>query len=178
MRRILIIGSAGAGKSVLSQWLGAALGLPVIHLDAHYWKPGWVPSENQDWKDGVMDLIQGDRWIMDGNYGGTIETRVAAADTVIFLALPRLVCLYRAVKRSVRDWGGSRPDLGDGCKEKLPDWEFLKWIWTYPEQRTPKILAMLEGHREVKRVVVLQSAREVCWFMEQVTSSSTEASEG
>ena len=123
MQRVLIIGSAGAGKTTLSVELGAVLGLPVVHLDAHYWRPGWVPSDDQHWKDTVASMVQNDHWIMDGNYGGTMDMRVAAADTVVFLALPRIVCLYRVMIRALRYWNRPRPDLNDGCPEQLPDWE-------------------------------------------------------
>ena len=164
MQRIMIIGSAGAGKTTLSVKLGEILQLPVIHLDAHYWKPGWTRSNDDEWKEKLDQLIQGERWILDGNYGGTMDMRVAAADTVVFLDLPRSVCLYRVFKRIFQYLGRTRPDLADGCLEQLPDLEFLRWIWTYPELRAPKVLSMLASHAD-KTTVVLRSTRDVERFL-------------
>ncbi len=176
MQRVVIIGSAGTGKTRLSVELGTVLGLPVVHLDTHYWKPGWVQSDPEDWKATVTRLLQKPQWIMDGNYGGTMDMRVAAADTVVFLSIPRVVCLYRVVLRSLRHWRQTRPDLNEGCPEQLPDWEFLKWIWTYPKSKTPKIMAMLESHKDDKTVVILRSSREVKQFMTRVQGAETNVS--
>ena len=95
MRRVLVIGSCGAGKSTFSRRLHKLTGLPLLHLDRHYWKPGWVESEVDEWKAKVEELIAGDEWIIDGNYGGTMEMRMRRADTVIWLDLPRYLCTYR-----------------------------------------------------------------------------------
>jgi adenylate kinase family enzyme len=170
----MIIGSAGAGKTTLAVKLGEILQLSVIHLDAHFWKPGWTPSDADDWKEKVEQLIQGECWIMDGNYGGTMEVRIAAADTVVFLDFSRVVCLYRVLKRSLRHRGNRRPDLGDGCPEQLPDWEFLRWIWNYPGSRTPKVLSMLAAQAN-KTTVVLRSPRDVDRFL--IVSRTTSQAE-
>ncbi|MEM6646980.1 MAG: hypothetical protein AAF730_12090 [Bacteroidota bacterium] len=86
MRRVIIIGSGGSGKSTLAKRLGEQLSLPVIHLDAHYWNPGWVETPPDAWAAKVDTLIKGEAWVMDGNYGGTMDARIARADTVIFLS--------------------------------------------------------------------------------------------
>ncbi len=165
MRKVLVIGSAGAGKSTLATQLGAALGLPVVHLDAHFWQPGWRETPRDEWAQRVADLLGRDRWVMDGNYGGTLAARVEAADTIILLALPRLQCLYRVVRRSVLGWGRARPDLNPGCPEQLPDWAFLRWIWSYPDVKLPAVLALLREQEARKRVVILRSSAEVRRFL-------------
>ena len=96
---------------------------------------------------------------MDGNYGGTLDVRLAAADTVIFLDLPRALCVARALGRALRYWGRSRPDMAAGCPEKL-DLKFLRWIWQYPRRNRPVILEKL-SRLEGKRVLRLQSAGAV-----------------
>ena len=83
MRRILILGCSGAGKTHLAQRLASIRGLPVIHLDQHFWRPNWVEPDKAEWADQVEQLIQGPAWIMDGNYGGTLPARLMSADTVI-----------------------------------------------------------------------------------------------
>jgi adenylate kinase family enzyme len=95
MRRIMVIGSGGAGKSIFSRRLGDVLGIEVIHLDRLHWKPGWAETPKGEWAELVGQLVRGDEWIIDGNYGGTLEVRLGACDTVIFLDLPR-----RATRRS------------------------------------------------------------------------------
>jgi len=106
MRRVLVIGSGGAGKSTFARRLAQCAGLPLIHLDAIYWKPGWLETPKEEWTQVVESLLAGERWVMDGNYGGTLEQRLASCDTVVFLDLPRSLCLWRAAVRWVRFRGG------------------------------------------------------------------------
>ena len=165
MRRVLIIGSGGAGKSTVATALGARLGLPVIHLDAHYWHAGWVGTPSDEWHRRVAALVAGDVWIMDGNYGGTMDQRLAACDTVIFLDLPRTLCLWRIVRRALRYAGRARPDMTPGCPERLT-WEFAWWVWTYPSRRRPGILERLATLPSATRVVRLASVREVAALLD------------
>ena len=160
MRRVLVIGSGGAGKSTLATQLGGITGLPVIHLDAHYWRTGWVPTPETEWRSRVESLVAGEFWIMDGNYGGTLERRLARADTVVFLDLPRWRCLTRVLTRWLRFRGRSRPSLAPGCPERLR-WEFVKWIWGYRGRRRASILKRLESLGPGQRAVILRSPGDV-----------------
>ncbi len=86
MRRVMIIGSGGSGKSTLARQLGKILNIEVFHLDAIHWKPGWVETPLDEWKAIIDELTKKETWIIDGNYGDcTMETRIQAADTIIFL---------------------------------------------------------------------------------------------
>jgi Adenylate kinase and related kinases len=164
VRRVLVIGSGGAGKSAFAQRLGGRTGLPVIHLDARYWRAGWVPTPRDEWQDVVRELAARETWVMDGNYGGTLDARLAACDTVIFLDLPRLVCLWRVVRRWARYRGRARPDMAPGCNEQL-SLEFLRWIWSYPTEKRPAILRRLAALNAGQRAVVLRSAADVERFL-------------
>jgi adenylate kinase family enzyme len=170
MRRVMLIGSGGAGKSTLAVRLGARLGLPVVHLDARHWHPGWVPTPDAEWRREVAALAAGPAWIMDGNYGGTLDLRLAAADTVVFLDLPRRVCLWRVLTRTARHVGRSRADMGAGCPERLDRayLEFLRWVWSYPAARRPGVLRRLAALPPTTRVVRLRSQRAVdAWLAAQ-----------
>jgi adenylate kinase family enzyme len=164
MRKVLVIGSSGAGKSTFARRLGERTGLPVIHLDTLYWRAGWVATPPGEFDPAVDALLAHDRWIIDGNYSRTLERRLAACDTVIFLDPPRRVCLWRALKRQVRYLGRARPDMAPGCRERLT-WEFVRWIWTYPRLRRPKILGMLREREGDREVVILRSSADVERFL-------------
>ena len=164
MRRVLVIGSGGAGKSTFAVALGERLGLPVIHLDAHFWHAGWVETPKAEWRERVAQLAARDAWVMDGNYGGTLPQRLAACDAVMFLDLPRLVCTWRVIKRVIRYYGRSRPDLAPGCPEQF-SWAFLWWVWTYRSRRRPDVLRRLCELPATTRVEILRSPREVQAFL-------------
>jgi adenylate kinase family enzyme len=166
MKRVLVIGSGGAGKSTFSRRLGARLGLEVIHLDVEHWRPGWVEPPKEEWRGTVEELCARESWVMDGNYSGTLEPRLAACDTVVFLDLPRVVCVWRVFKRWLLYRGVSRPDTAEGCHEQL-NVEFLLWVWNYSKRSRPKVLALLEQYGEGKRIAHLRSSAEVERFLEQ-----------
>lgn len=159
-----MIGSGGAGKSTFARRLGERLGLEVIHLDKVYWRAGWVEPPKDEWRRKVEELLGGEAWVMDGNYSGTLGVRLAACDTVVFLDLPRLVCLWRVLKRALTYRGASRPDMAEGCQERV-NAEFLLWVWNYRKRSRPKVLALLQEQAHTKRVVRLRSAAEVERFL-------------
>jgi adenylate kinase family enzyme len=164
MRKVLVIGSGGAGKSTFAAKLSRRTGLPLIHLDSLYWRPGWIETSAAEWDQTIEHLLGRDTWIMDGNYGRTLERRLAACDTVIFLDLPRLLCLQRIIRRRLQFHGRSRPDMREGCPERL-SWEYIQWVWAYPERHRPGILARLAALEPEKQIVVLRSTGEVERFL-------------
>lgn len=171
MKRVLVVGSGGAGKSAFARRLASELDLPLIHLDAHYWLPNWTEPPKNAWSTTVARLLSEDAWVMDGNYGGTLERRIAACDTVVFLDMPRLLCLWRVLRRWWLYRGRVRPDVGaEGCKERL-DLSFVWWILTYPGTRRPALMRQLDAMRGAKRVVVLSSKREVEGFLGSLSES-------
>ena len=167
MKRIAIIGCGGGGKSTLARQLGEILGIEVFHLDRLHWKPGWVETPKDEWRGIVEDLVKGESWIIDGNYGGTIDIRLDAADTIICLDLPRWINMWRIVKRRFQYLGRQRPDIGPGCPEKIEP-EFFRWVWTFPRERRPTLLRKMEQYAEQKQVVVLHSPREVRRFVDRL----------
>ena len=163
MRKVLVIGSGGAGKSTFARRLGELIEVEVIHLDSIYWSPGWVEMPKAEWQRAVENLLNRNVWIMDGNYSGTLEMRFEACDTVVFLDMSRLLCLWRVLKRAVLYRDERRPDITEGCPERL-NWEFIRWVWQYPKRTRPKIIKLLETSARRKQVIWLRSRAEVKRF--------------
>ena len=174
MRRVAIIGSGGAGKSTLARKLGEITGLPVVHLDREYWRPGWTETPKPEWRARVEQLVRGEEWIIDGNFGGTMEIRLAAADTVVLLDFPRTLCMYRAIRRAVTYQNRTRPDMGPGCTEKV-DIEFIRWIWQFPGKTLATIEERLAKLGPDAELVRLHSPNEVEAFLSEVRTKFTEA---
>ena len=168
IQRIVIVGSSGAGKSTLARDLGQRLNLPVIHLDKHYWKPGWVGTPAPIWQEKVSELTQGEQWIIDGNYRDTLDVRLQAADAVVFLDLPRWICACQAIKRRIEYRNKPRPDMAPGCQETLfkPDFpEFLVRIWDYPNRAKPDVEKRLLDLDPRTRIIRLTSHNKTAQFL-------------
>ncbi len=166
LNRIMVIGCCGAGKSTLSQQLHTLTGLPLIHLDQYYWKPGWVESEPSVWNAQVRELAMQEQWIIDGNYGGTLEIRLARADMVIFLDRSRWLCTYRILKRTFFSFGKKRTDMAIACEERF-DWEFLVYTFTFWNRKRPALLAKLAAWKHKTSVVRLRNDQEMNQFLHQ-----------
>lgn len=155
--RILIVGPSGAGKTQLALELGRLLALPVVHLDAHRWQPGWVALSDEEWQPVVAELTQAPAWIMDGTYEGSLDVRIPAADAVIVLEAGRLTCFSGLVRRRILERKRVRPDAPPG--QRL-DRAFLRYVWRYPGVTRPLLLARLREHADGKTVVFLRGRRE------------------
>jgi adenylate kinase family enzyme len=164
MRRVLVIGSGGSGKSTFSTRLGELLNLEVHHLDKLFWHAGWVETPRDEWLKIVTKLIERDSWIVDGNFSGTLEVRIQKCDTVIFLDVSRWLCLWRIIMRALRFRDGTRPDMAEGCRERL-NAEFIAWVWNYPRRSKPKVVKLLAEHSEGKKIVWLRTRAEVKEFL-------------
>ena len=168
MQRVLIVGNSGGGKSTLARRLGEKLGLPVVHLDVLYWKPGWVESDDAPFRADVAQALQGPAWICDGNFSSNWDIRMPLADTIVWITQPRLVCLARAIWRVVAYRGRrTRPDMAAGCAEKF-DLEFYRYIWTYDAKVAPRLDAALQTYGAHTRCVRLRSDREIARFLASV----------
>ncbi|MBA3747504.1 MAG: DNA topology modulation protein FlaR [Solirubrobacterales bacterium] len=154
MERIAVIGCSGNGKSTFATRLGDRLDIPVIHLDARYWQPGWVQMPRPQWRELQYELVAGDRWIIDGNYGATLDIRLAAADTVVLFDLPARVCLLGVVRRWARNRGVAVQ--APGCPERW-SWELLRWVWRWRRDSRPRALDAIGSHAQHARVVVVST---------------------
>jgi adenylate kinase family enzyme len=167
MRRIMVVGSPGAGKTTISRRLSEKLSLPVVHLDTLYWLPGWNVPTDDAWRRRMEALAEGPEWILDGNFAESFETRMARAQELVWLDYPRWTCLRRIVIRAVRDRGTSRPDLPAGCPEQL-DLPTLRFAWDFQKKTRPMILDGIAGFGKHLRVRRIADDRDAAAFLATV----------
>lgn len=160
-RRIVVIGISGAGKSTLSQKIAAGFGLPYISFDRDiFWLPGWTERPRPEQRKIITELAAGERWLMDGSNPSSFDLRLPRTDIVIWLRIARLVCIWSVVKRWIRYFGRTRPEMAPGCAERV-DWEFIRFIWTYEEKFAPRLIAGIAEHGPDVPVLQLKSRRQM-----------------
>lgn len=158
MQKILIIGSPGSGKSTFSKRLGKKLNIPAIHLDCLWLKEGWKERTRKEFDALLINELEKDKWIIDGNYQRTIELRLKYADTVIFFDYNRFLCLWRVLKRVITNHGKCRDDVAKGCPERF-DWEFLKYVYKFNDKQRKDVYKKLSTNKDV-RVIIVNNRRE------------------
>ena len=163
----MILGCCGAGKSTFAKKLHTKTQIPLVHLDQHFWKPNWVESNKEEWTETVAHLVKEDEWIMDGNYGGTMEIRYPRADTIIFLKYATITCFSRVIKRIETYKGKVRPDMPEECQERY-DAKFLWYVLNYNRTRTPNILKRLKSFEGEKKILVFKTDQEAEQFLKEL----------
>ena len=158
MKKVIVIGCPGSGKSTVSRALHNKTGVPLYHLDMMYWNADKTTVEKSVFLECLYAVIEKDEWIIDGNYGSTMELRMAACDTVIFLDYPLEVCLDGIKERR----GKPRSDMP--WIETEEDAEFIEFIKNYNEQQKPKVLELLEKYGD-KNIVIFRSREEADAFL-------------
>ena len=162
MKRIMIIGCPGSGKSTFARGLAEKTGLPLYYLDMMYWNPDRTTKPKDEFRAALRETVALPEWIIDGNYGSTLELRMEACDTVIFLDFPVEVCIAGVEERR----GKPRPDMP--WVETEPDLEFIEFIKKYNEESRPKVIDLLEKYCE-KEIIIFKSRAEADEFLRRVT---------
>ncbi|MFK7773640.1 MAG: DNA topology modulation protein [Saprospiraceae bacterium] len=170
MKRIMIIGCSGSGKSTFSKKLNELTQIPIVHLDQKYWKPNWTESSEEEWRKTISEVVKKDQWIMDGNYSGTWDLRIPRADTIIFLDQPTYVCLYRVTKRIIANYGKTRPDMTADCPERF-DLEFFHYVLVYNLMRRKSNLKKLESWKKEKQIFIFRKEKDIKAFFEDIKRS-------
>jgi adenylate kinase family enzyme len=163
MKKIVIIGSSGAGKSTFAHRLGEILRVEAFHLDRLFWRTGWKRTFRKKWRKIQQQLVQKDTWIIDGSYHDTLNIRLNAAEIVIFLDMPTILCVWRVIKRHFIEC--SRPDLPRLCQDRL-DPTYLMKVWRFPRYDRKRLIKQVQGTR--KEIVWLRSRKEVSRFLQEV----------
>ena len=158
MKKVIVIGCPGSGKSTVSRTLHNKTGIPLYHLDMMYWNADKTTAEKSVFLERLSTVLEKDEWIIDGNYGSTMELRMAACDTVIFLDYPRDVCLDGIKARR----GKPRSDMP--WIETEEDAEFIEFIKNYNEQQKPKVLELLKKYGD-KNIIVFKSREQADAFL-------------
>ena len=169
--RVLVIGMAGAGKSTFARALSERTGLPVIHLDVHYWKPRWMKPSESEWREKQRGLLAGPAWIADGNDPETLDLRLDRADTVVLLETPWWICAARAFSRGLRKPVGEMPEgCEDSAARRLRDeWRLVGVIWRHRRSDAERARAMISRHGGHVRLRAIGSKREARQFLSTLT---------
>jgi adenylate kinase family enzyme len=174
-KRLAIVGGIGAGKSTLARILGERLGLEVFHLDRMWWQGGGYrivgaktvaahTMDDQAVRRLQEELAARDSWIIDGARAD-MSVRLARADTVIFLDLPRRTCMWRIIKRTGRPRADYPPDVEESWRWMVL---LLRWVWSYPGDKRPGIVANIEEHTPHAKVIHCQCKANVRRLVETV----------
>ena len=158
MKKIIVIGCPGSGKSTVSRALHNKAGIPLYHLDMMYWNADKTTVEKSVFLERLSVALEKDEWIIDGNYGSTMELRMAACDTVIFLDYPLDVCLDGIKERR----GKPRSDLP--WIETEDDEEFIEFIKSYNEQQKPRVLELFKKYSD-KDIIIFKSREQADAFL-------------
>lgn len=167
--KIAIIGYSGAGKSTLARTLGELYQAEVLHLDRVHWLPGWRERDAEEKLRIITEFLNThDAWVMDGNYSNLCqEQRLEEADLIVEMLFGRVACYRRARKRLKKYKGTSRPDMTEGCEEKI-DWEFTKWLlFTGRTGRRRDRFKKIRNRYPQKTVVIKNQKQLDCFMQEQ-----------
>lgn len=170
--KIAIIGNAGSGKSTLAQKLHTITNLPIYYLDQYFWKPGWVKTDPDEYKKIHDAICDKQEWIIDGINLRVMEYRIQRADVIIFLDLPRYVCIWRIFKRTIQNYGKETSSSAKGCPERFNGafFKFLKWVWNFKHEYPAKIREILTRYPE-KKIYIFKSQRDVDAFMRDLMNN-------
>lgn len=154
MKKVIIIGCPGSGKTTFAEKLNKCTGLPLYYLDAIWHKPDKTHISREEYDEKLSEIFDTPEWIIDGNYKRTIEARLQQCDTVFLFDLPTEVCLQGATERI----GKGRYDL-PRIETELED-EFRQFIEEFPQKTLPSIYELIDKYKEEKQVIVFRSRAE------------------
>ena len=162
MKRIIVIGCPGSGKSTLSRELHNKTALPLYHLDMMYWNEDKTTVEKPDFLKRLSTVLEKDEWIIDGNYASTMEMRMEKCDTVIFLDFPLDTCLKGIAERR----GKPRSDM-PWTESEESDREFIEFVKNYNLQMRPQVIELVNKY-SYKNILIFNNRNDVNSFLCQL----------
>jgi adenylate kinase family enzyme len=161
MKKVIVIGCAGSGKSVFSRSFAQISGLPLYHLDTIWWREDGTNVSREEFDLRLGEILERDEWIIDGNYKRTMEWRIEACDTVIFFDLPLEVCIDGIKERKGKD----RPDMPWKGAGDCDDPEFMEFVYNFNSINRPAICELIEKY-SYKNIIVFKSRAESEEFLD------------
>lgn len=165
-RRLMVVGSPAAGKSAVARRLGMLGKVPVHHLDALYYRPGWVDQNEQTWRDKITELTTGDEWVIDGNFFGSIHDRAARAEAIIWLDYDRIETMRRVAARMVLPQPHPRPDIAEGCFESWSV-DFLVYSWKFFDTDRLQLETLTASLPKTKAVLRVTRPKDLEFFLKR-----------
>ena len=162
MKKIIVIGCPGSGKTTFAEKLNKRTGLPLFYLDAIWHKPDRTHISREEYDKRLSEIFETDEWIIDGNYKRTVEIRMQKCDTVFVFDLPTEICIQGATERL----GKSRYDIPWIDKELNP--EFKREIEEFPQKNMPYIYELIEKYKENKQIIIFKSRKDADEFLDKL----------
>lgn len=167
--RVTVVGCSGAGKSTLSRTLCHRFSLPFVSMDRDFfWLPGWKERPRDEQRALISEKIAEERWLMDGSNPSSFDLRLPRTDIVLWVRMPRWLCVLGVYRRAHKTLGKTRIDMAPGCVEQWPDREFLSYIWNFERKHAPIFIRNFDLYGPQVPVLVLKSRREVARLLDLV----------
>ncbi len=169
MKRIIVIGNSGSGKTTFSKVLAEKTRLPLVHLDKIYWKGNWEHLTREEFVEIIQKELEKPEWIIDGNFNKTIPHRLKYCDTVFYFDLPTITCLWSVTKRILKNRGKVRDDMGGNCIEHFDKQKksLYRNIITFNKQHRNDYYEMLNGTKNIN-IIVFKSRRQVKRYLQRL----------
>jgi adenylate kinase family enzyme len=174
MKRVVVTGPVGAGKSRLAGELGRRLGIRVVHLDTLFWKPGWVATPPDRFEAVQRRELAADEWVVDAQFDDMLRDWLHSADTVVFVDASPLRCLWRVSRRRLSpERGMGTPAGAKPAPVHRALLKFLRNQWRYRRSVRRELLAELARERDARRVVVLRRGGDAAAFLGSLDSPTS-----
>ena len=165
MKKILVIGGNGSGKSTFSIALAEKTEIPVVHLDKLYWRDNWTSVSRDEFDSLLSEELNKDSWIIDGNYTRTMTERLKYCDTVFYFDFSTIRCLLGVTSRVIKSYGKTRPDMADNCPERF-SLEFYKGILSFNKRNRKRTAAALDASDA--EVIVFKNRKQAWKYLEDI----------